>query len=140
MAKAGPIVLIDDDPEEEELIREVLHQLSIKNKLIHFNDCNIAFDYLKNTADRPLIIISDVNLPKKTGIEFKRQIDEDSQLRSKSIPFVFFSTSIDKNSVDTIYKELSVQGYFQKTNSIRDLKTVIKLILDYWMLCRHPNS
>jgi response regulator RpfG family c-di-GMP phosphodiesterase len=81
-----------------------------------------------------------VNLPKQNGIEFKRQIDEDPQLRAKSIPFVFLSTSIDRKAVNVAYKELTVQGFFQKPNSFNELTAVIKLLMDYWKLCRHPNS
>lgn len=140
MAKAGPIILIDDDPEDEELLREVLQKLGIQNQLIHFNVCSKAWDYLKNTPGQPFLIISDVNLPIQSGIEFKRQIDEDPQLRSKSIPFVFLSTSIDQYSVNIAYKEMTVQGFFKKPNSFDELTTVIKLLMDYWKLCRHPNS
>ncbi|MFL5747450.1 MAG: response regulator [Niastella sp.] len=140
MAIVGPIILVDDDREDKELLREVLVELGIENKLIHFENCIIAFDYLKSTADIPFIIISDINLPKKNGIDFKRQIDEDPILRSKSIPFVFFSTSTDKKSVDVAYKEMTVQGFFQKPTSYHDLKRVIKLIFDYWQECKHPNA
>jgi response regulator RpfG family c-di-GMP phosphodiesterase len=136
----GPIILVDDDSEDEELFREVLLDLHIANKLIHFDNCIKAFDYLKTTTDNPLIIISDINLPLQNGIEFKRQIDSDPLLRSKSIPFVFFSTSTDKKSVDTAYKEMTVQGFFQKTTSYEELKRIIKLMIDYWQSCRHPNS
>lgn len=140
MAKTGPIILIDDDKEDEELMRDALEHLGIKNQLIHFGDCDSAFDFLQHTTENPLIIISDINLPKKTGIEFKKQLDEDPLLRSKSIPFVFLSTSIDQNSVDIAYKELTVQGFFQKSNSFQDYTTVIKVLIDYWKFCRHPNS
>ena len=140
MAKTGPIILIDDDPEDEELLREVLHTLGIQNPLIHFNVCSKAWEYLKSTPENPFLIISDINLPIQSGIEFKRQIDEDPQLRSKSIPFVFLSTSIDQHSVNIAYKEMTVQGFFQKPSSFDELKTTIKLLMDYWKLCRHPNS
>jgi len=140
MSRTGPIILIDEDPEDEELLREVLHELGIKNKLINFDVCPKAFDYLKSTSDNPFLIISDINLPKQTGVEFKRQIDEDPQLRAKSIPFVFLSTSIDEKTVNVAYKEMTVQGFFQKPNSYEKFVTVIKLMMDYWMLCRHPNS
>jgi CheY-like chemotaxis protein len=140
MARSGPIVLVDDDPEDEELVNEVLQQLGVRNRLIYFDDCIKALDYLQHTTDKPLIILSDINLHKLNGIEFKRKIDADPRLREKSIPFIFFSTSVDKYAVDQAYKELTVQGFFQKTNSLQELKTVIKLIVDYWYLCKHPNS
>ena len=139
MAIDAPIILVDDDAEDKELLIEALDELGIKNKLIRFENCIIAFDYLLRTTDIPFIIICDINLPKKNGIEFKRQIDEDPLLRSKSIPFVFFSTSTDKKSVDIAYKEMTVQGFFQKPNNFQDLKRVIKLIFDYWQECKHPN-
>jgi len=140
MANAKPIVLVDDDREDEELLREALGELGVENELIHFENCFIAFDYLKSTTDIPFIIISDINLPRRSGIEFKRQIDEDPVLRAKSIPFVFFSTSQDKRSVDTAYKELTVQGFFQKPTNFQELKRVIKLLYDYWSECKRPNS
>jgi FOG: CheY-like receiver len=140
MARTGPIVLVDDDPEDEELINEVLHQLGVKNKLVYFDDCFKAFDYLQKTTDRPLFILSDINLHKQNGIEFKRRIDRHPQLRAKSIPFIFYSTYVDRKSVEAAYKELTVQGFFQKTNTLQELKTLIKLLVDYWNLCKHPNA
>jgi two-component SAPR family response regulator len=140
MTIAEPIILVDDDDEDEELLKDALDELGIENKLIRFENCITAFDYLKRTTEIPFIIISDVNLPRLNGIEFKRQIDEDPLLRSKSIPFVFFSTSTDKKAVDTAYKEMTVQGFFQKPISFQDLKRIIKLIFDYWRECKHPNA
>jgi CheY-like chemotaxis protein len=135
-----PIILVDDDREDEELLKEALEELGIENKLIHFENCIIALDYLKRTTVVPFIIISDINLPKRNGLDFKRQIDADQQLRSKSIPFIFFTTTKDKRSVDTAYKEMTVQGFFQKPTSFHDLKRIIKIIFDYWQECKHPNS
>jgi len=140
MAVKGPIILVEDDHDDKDLFMEVLRDLSIENKLIYFDDCIKAFDYLKSTTVNPFIIICDVNMPRQNGIEFKRQIDQDPYLRSKSIPFVFFSTSTDKKSVDTAYKEMTVQGFFHKTNSFDEMKRVIKLMMDYWKACKHPNS
>lgn len=140
MAQTGPIILVDDDPEDVELLREVLNTLGIQNKLINFNVCSKAFDYLKITTDHPFLIISDINLPIQNGIEFKRQIDEDPQLRAKSIPFIFLSTSVDEKAVNVAYKEMTVQGFFQKPVSFTGFITLVKLVIDYWKLCRHPNS
>lgn len=140
MAQTGPIILVDDDPEDEELLREVLHNLGIQNKLINFAVCSKAFDYLKKMTDNPFLIISDINLPIQNGIEFKRQIDEDPQLRAKSIPFVFLSTSVDEKTVNVAYKEMTVQGFFQKPVSFTEFTILIKLMIDYWKLCRHPNA
>ncbi len=140
MAKNGPIIVVDDDADDQEILQEILKDLGIDNKLIFFIKGPDAFQYLKTTTDRPFIIFSDVNLPQQNGIEFKRQIDNDHQLRQKSIPFVFLSTFFDKKTVDTVYQELTIQGVFRKNNSYEELKGTIKLIVDYWKVCKHPNE
>ena len=140
MSKLGPIILADDDPDDKEFFADVLKELGIQNPLVHFQTALEAFDFLKTTSSHPFIIFSDVNLPKLSGLEFKRRIDDDPELRKKSIPFVFYSTSVDQRSVNEAYTKMTVQGFFQKGSSIETLKKDLKLILDYWSLCRHPNA
>ena len=140
MSKLGPIVIVEDDLDDQEMIQEAMEEVGIKNELVFFDRSLKAFEFLKSTTQQPFLILSDVNLPAQNGIEFKRQIDEDRQLREKSIPFVFYSTAVDKNSVDTAYKELTVQGFFKKKNKYEELKKDLKLIVDYWTTCKHPNS
>lgn len=140
MSKLGPIVIVEDDLDDQEMIQEAMEELGIKNKLVFFDRAVKAFDFLKSVREQPFLILSDVNLPIQNGIEFKRQIDEDNALRHKSIPFVFYSTAVDKNSVDTAYQDLTVQGFFKKKNKYEELKSDLKLIVDYWANCKHPNS
>jgi response regulator RpfG family c-di-GMP phosphodiesterase len=140
MSQSGPIIIVEDDQDDQEIIQEALRENGITNKMIFFDQCNKAFHYLKHTDDPIFLILSDVNLPAQNGVEFKRQIDADTELRSKSIPFVFFSTSVDKKAVNTAYKEMTVQGFFKKQESYKELKQVLKVIMDYWKLCYHPNS
>lgn len=92
--KSGPIIIIiiEDDHDDKDILEEVLKELNIINKLVWFQNNRDAFQYLKTLADQPFLIISDVNLPGQSGIEFKKQLDEDEQLKKKSIPFVFYST------------------------------------------------
>jgi CheY-like chemotaxis protein len=140
LAQTGPIIIVEDDLDDQEMIQEILKQLNVNNKIIFFDKPPEAFQFLKRQKEQPFIILSDVNLPEQNGVEFKRQIDEDPQLRAKSIPFVFFSTSIDKKAVDTAYKDMTVQGFFQKASNYEELKIVLKLIIEYWKRCKHPNS
>ena len=108
--------------------------------MVLLDNCNDALNYLKTTADQPFVIFCDVNMPGLSGIEFKRRIDDDQQLRRKSIPFVFYSTSVDQKTVNEAYTQMTVQGFFQKKNSIEAIKNAIRLILDYWSECKHPNT
>jgi two-component SAPR family response regulator len=83
MAKSGPIIIVDDDVDDKSLLEEVLKELGLSNNIIWFVTADPAFEFLKTTSEQPFLIFSDVNLPGKNGIEFKREIDEDKQLRKK---------------------------------------------------------
>jgi response regulator RpfG family c-di-GMP phosphodiesterase len=138
--KEGPIILVEDDLDDQEIFRDIVKELKVPNELIIFDNCPKAFRYLKDTPDQPFIIFCDVNLPGQNGIEFKKQIDEDKELRRKSIPFVFYSTSINQETVNEAYTKMTVQGFFQKKENYQEIKSNINLILDYWKTCKHPNT
>jgi CheY-like chemotaxis protein len=140
MTHHGPIIVIDDDKDDQELLQDVIDDLEINNKLVFFERGAEAFDFLKTNTEQPLVILSDINLPQQSGVEFKRHIDNDPQLRKKSIPFIFFSTHIDKKIVDIAYRELTIQGFFQKSGNYEELKNTVKQIIEYWKICKHPNS
>ena len=140
MPKGGPIVIIEDDMDDQESLKEAIKDAQVFNQLIFFDNGPDAFEYLKTTTQQPFLILSDVNLPKQNGIEFKAQIDADPELRNKSIPFIFYTTYVSQYAVKEAYKNLTVQGFFQKNDTYQEFKDVIKLILDYWKVCKHPNS
>jgi len=139
MANVGPIVMIEDDPDDQDTFLIVLQQLNIQNKVLFFESPAAAWGYLQDTPDQPFIIFCDVNLPGESGLHFKKKIDEHPQLKEKSIPFIFYSTSVDAKSVASAYKELTVQGFFKKENGLQEIKNAMRIIFDYWKLSRHPN-
>jgi CheY-like chemotaxis protein len=138
--KTGPIILIDDDRDDKDVFLDILNDLKVSNPIIWFQNCDDAFSYLKTTSEQPFIIFCDLNLPGISGIECKRQIDDNEELRKKSIPFVFCSTTADQKTVNEAYTKMTVQGFFQKKNTYSELKETIRLIVAYWEECKHPNS
>ena len=140
MAKSGPIIVLEDDADDKSIFEEILRDLEITNKLIWFTKTAETLEYLKTTSEQPFIIFSDINLPVQNGIDFKKELDTDEQLRKKSIPFVFYSTSVDQKTVNDAYTKMTVQGFFKKGNSYDEMKTDIKVIFDYWKTCKHPNT
>ena len=138
--KSGPIVLIDDDIDDQEVFADILKELEVLNTLICFDNSKAGLEYLTKTTDQPFLIFCDVNLPGEKGTEFKRQIDADPALRKKSIPFVFYSTAINQDVVNEAYTEMTVQGFFQKKSSYDAIRENIRLIIAYWKECQHPNA
>ncbi len=139
MSKSGSVIIVEDDQDDRYMLERVFEELAFANQRVYFTNGMEAFQYLKTTTEQPFLIISDMNLPGQNGIEFKRRIDQDPQLRQKSVPFVFFSTAADPGSVTTAYTEMTVQGFFQKPASYEELKAIMQLLIHYWQLCKHPN-
>ena len=136
--RLGPIIIIEDDIDDQEILKEVLQSLNVPNELKVFDNCMDAYTYLETTPDKPFLIFSDINLPQMSGAELKKQINENAQMRRKSIPFVFLTTTSAHNAVLDAYENLS-QGFFTKPNNINSLKQMIEMILNYWKIARHPN-
>ncbi|MEJ7627287.1 MAG: response regulator [Ferruginibacter sp.] len=140
MAKSGPIIVIEDDDDDLDILKEALVENEVPNELICFSNGPDAFEYLLKTEQQPFLILCDVNLPRQNGIEFKTQVDENPRLRDKSVPFIFYSTYVSQYAVNEAYKNLTVQGFFQKNDTYEEFRNVIKTMIDYWSLCKHPNN
>ena len=135
----GPIVIIDDDKDDQDVYADAIRGMGITNEFRFFDDGPEALDYLLSTEEQPFIILSDINMPKMNGLELKKKIHNDVYLNAKGIPFVFISTDGSKVSVRHAHA-LSVQGYFQKPNSLEGFKEMLAAIFSYWQLCKHINN
>lgn len=138
MSYIGPIIIIEDDQDDQDIYRDVLQQLGVPNKTVFFSNSRDAFNYLMSTSEQPFIIISDINMPGENGLELKQKIDGVDYLRMQSIPFVFLTTSDDEQMVQAAYQKTSLQGYFRKGNTLDEISKCLKHILDYWRLSRVP--
>lgn len=138
MNRSGPIVVIEDDIDDQYLLTEVFEELKYKNEILYFTDCEKALDYLTETRIEPFLILSDINMPKLTGIELREKIHNNENLKFKCIPYLFFTTTAERQHVIDAYSK-SIQGFFIKPAKYDDLKITIKLIIDYWMKCVSPD-
>lgn len=134
-----PIIVVDDDEDDRQLIAEALNDLGIPNPVMFFVNTAEAMKFLANDG-QPLIIISDINMPVENGIEFKKRIDSNPALRKKCIPFVFLSTVAQKSVVEAAYTEFTVQGFFLKPDGFSEYRSLMRNILSYWAVCKHPNG
>lgn len=139
MNKSGPIIVIEDDIDDQDVLVEIFKHLGYPNEIIYFADGNEALDFLNNTDVHPFLILSDINMPKINGFELRNKVFTNEQLQSKCIPYLFFTTAADKRSVIQAYS-LSVQGFFKKPDSIAALENTIRKIVDYWQECIAPSQ
>lgn len=138
MNKTGPIVVIEDDADDQEILVEIFKNLDYQNPVIYFCDGQEALKYLTDTKIKPFLILSDINMPKLSGFELRQKIHTDEDLNLKCIPYLFFTTTSNQKAVVDAYSQ-SVQGFFVKTANLDKLQHTIQTIIEYWQECEAPN-
>lgn len=138
MPKRYPVVIIDDDADDQEILDELTLQLRPDAPLRNFTNGADALHYLETTEEQPFIILCDVNMPMMTGLELLEAIQRTPFLRQKAIPFLLLSTSGDKRYVSRAY-ELNVQGFFQKPADIKELRHILEISFEFWTKSLHPH-
>ena len=112
--------------------------MNCPNEVIFFGDGEAALEFLVHTSIEPFIIFSDINLPKLNGVELREKVHNNEDLRLKSIPYLFFTTTAEQKHVVDAYSK-SIQGFFIKPHTYDKLKGTIQKILEYWQECISPN-
>ena len=129
------ILLIEDSPSDADLAREALGQGKILNNLHFVEDGVEAMKFLRRKepylrVPRPDLILLDLNLPKKTGVEVLKEIKADQSL--KLIPVVILSTSAAQEDIILSYS-LHANCYITKPVDFVQFTKVIRLIEEFWL-------
>ncbi|MBA2612185.1 MAG: response regulator [Bacteroidetes bacterium] len=139
MNRNGPVIIIEDDEDDQYLFEEAFKSLKYSNELLFFSEPLKALEYLTRKDITPFLIMSDINMPKLNGFELREKVRTNEALQNKCIPYLFFTTASDQKSVIDAYS-MSVQGFFVKQNSSAELENTVRVIMDYWKRCIAPND
>ena len=137
--KSGPIIVIEDDPDDQAILDETFKALNYPNKIIFFSDGLKALKFLEETDVKPFLILSDINMPTINGFELKQRIHTNSKLSVRCIPYLFFTTGVNKKGVQDAYA-MSAQGFFIKPSNMNALENTIRKIVEYWQECYAPSQ
>ncbi len=128
------ILLVEDNPGDIRLTAEVLEQAKVHNKLSVAADGLEAIAFLRRegkyaNAPRPDLILLDLNLPKKGGLEVLAEIKSDQDL--KRIPVVILTSSKADEDIARSY-ELHANCYVTKPFGLEQFIAVVKSIEGFW--------
>lgn len=135
LTKAATVLLVEDDPGDQKLIRYALGHQSCNSKLEIVGNGEEALEYLQasyngdETKAWPDLILLDLNMPGMGGKEFLKRMKADENLCE--IPVVIVSTSDSESDIEESYK-LNAAGYVQKSPSPEELKRIIQKLTHYW--------
>lgn len=140
------ILLADDDEDDVLLTRTALARNKIRNEVHVVKDGVELLEYLTNQgahrdraeAPRPHLILLDLNMPRKSGLEALREIKADPSLRL--IPVVVLTTSKAEEDVFRSY-DLGVSSFITKPVDFDGLVRVMRSLEDYWFqIVRLPGA
>ena len=128
------ILLVEDSPTDALLTREALEQSKILNRMHRVENGVEALAFLRREGryagtPRPDLILLDLNLPKKSGIEVLQEIKEDEDLRI--IPVVVLTTSKAEEDIVKSY-DLHANCYITKPVDFDKFTEVIQSIREFW--------
>jgi chemotaxis family two-component system response regulator Rcp1 len=129
------ILLVEDNPGDVRLTIEALKEGKVRNNLAIAKDGVEALVYLRRegshaNANRPDLILLDLNLPRKDGREVLAEIKEDPVLRR--IPVVVLTTSKAEEDILRTY-DLHANCYITKPVDLDQFISVVRSIDDFWL-------
>lgn len=131
---AFKILLVEDNPADIRLTEEAITESKINSILYNVKDGVEAINFLKKSGKyskvcRPDLILLDLNLPKKNGLEVLKDIKQDNDL--KRIPVVVLTISANEEDLITAYN-LHANAFVNKPLEIKEFYKFIKTLEDFW--------
>lgn len=137
MTDARPIeiLLVEDDPGDVLMAREALEEGKVANRLAVVSDGAEAMTYLKaegQYADRtrPDLVLLDLNLPRKGGLEVLEEMKADPSLRR--IPVVVLTTSDAEKDILSSY-DMHANAYIKKPVDFDQFVAVVRQIDEFFV-------
>lgn len=130
-----PILLVEDNPGDAQLVLYAARQVGLNTPIVICETGDEALDYLYaegsyENAERPYLVLLDLNLPGLNGHEVLQEIKEDARL--KSIPVVILSTSADERDVEFCYR-YGANSYMKKVADRRTMVRHFERFKSFWI-------
>ena len=131
----APILVVEDSPEDFEVISVCLQRAGARNDLMHFNDGQELFQFLQNYRSRrsvhqPAVILLDLNLPGLSGHAVLSELRKDESLGL--VPVVVLSTSSAPSDVNLAYRN-GANSYLVKPVTLNSFETLMENFTSYWL-------
>jgi two-component system, response regulator len=131
------ILLVEDNPDDEELTRLAFQECKFANELVVARDGQEACDYLfasgkyAGGTTLPQVILLDLKLPKVDGLEVLRRIRADESTRF--LPVVMLTSSKQEQDMIASYT-LGVNSYIQKPVDFNQFIDAVRQLGLYWLV------
>ena len=134
------VLLVEDDPEDAKLLADAAKAAEGSIDLNHVDDGQKAIDYLRRSgayaaAPRPDMVLLDLHLPKRGGIDVLNAIKKDDKLRV--IPVIALTSSAESEDIWNAYAA-GANCYVAKPVGTSALVDFVKLLCAFWSVAKLP--
>jgi CheY-like chemotaxis protein len=137
-SKCDPILLVEDNEHDVFFMKRAFKTAEISNTLQIVGDGQAAVDYLSGVGSYgnrhefplPCIILLDLKLPGKSGLDVLSWIRQQPELRSTIV--IVLTTSREQNDIVTAY-QLGANAFLVKPNDVLQLIELVKAIKRFWL-------
>ena len=142
-ARAARVLLVEDNEADVRLTREALREAGDSIRLSSVGDGELALAYLRNERGyedvaRPDLVLLDLNLPRKNGLEVLEEMRADPELAS--IPVIMLTTSSAEHDVVACYSR-GANCFVVKPLELDEFMELIDSIRDFWLgVARLPSG
>jgi CheY-like chemotaxis protein len=136
------VLLVEDDEADALIIREAFEYYKIRNRLHVVTDGEQALQFLRKVppyadAPRPGLILLDVNLPRRSGLEVLAELKADPEFLM--LPVVMLTSSRTEEDILRSYS-LHANAYVSKPVDFEHFIDAIRQIDNFFLtLVRLPN-
>lgn len=138
MATDRPILLVEDNPDDEALTLRAFSKNRIANQVIVARDGVEALDYLFGTGNHaerdlnvmPAVVLLDLKLPRIDGLEVLRRIRAND--RTRLLPVVVLTTSKEQQDIYEAYS-LGANSYIRKPVDFEKFIYAVGQLGLYWL-------
>lgn len=128
--KNSPILLVEDNEQDEILTLRALKKHKVPNHIIVARDGVEALEFLKAPEELPRVVLLDLKLPKLGGLEVLKKIRENPL--TQKLPVVILTTSNEEKDVRGGY-ELGANSYIRKPVSSDEFTEAVRTLGQYWL-------
>ena len=137
------ILLVEDNPDDEELTIRALKSNNILNPVVVVRDGVEALDYLlgtgiwagRNASEMPAVVLLDLNLPKVGGMEVLQRVRAEE--RTRLLPVVILTSSKEEQDLIAGYS-LGCNSYIRKPVDFEQFRVTAKQMGLYWLVVNQP--
>lgn len=142
MQELKRILLVEDSPNDVELILAALAENCLANEVVVVRDGEEALDYLYRRGvfrlrmeGNPVVVLLDLKLPKVDGLEVLAQVKSDPEMRR--LPVVVLTSSREEQDIVNSYN-LGTNAYVVKPVDFHEFVDAIKELGLFWAVVNQP--